>query len=392
MMKYLSKNKKSLAIILMIVFLVFLNGGIVKGAEDCEEGLQVNWPKSPAQTELCGDSGIPTMVKYFYEWGIFLGGLAAFIALVLAGFQYMTSVGNPAKMQEARDRAVHATLGLVLLLSSFLILNTLNPELTKLQPPSTEIGGLVYQKWKGERTEEPCEWVALYHKKEYEGLFAIITPDGTKPSSSYWADKHPEDLRKLDECIKVAEEGLELWGWTPGWGTDWRIDINSVKMEGACQANFYEGEYCGGSFMSLGKSTPNIETSMSIGRIDSVKGLDVAPPYPPEVENLGVEQTDGEWKLKGRVTDLGKETVVKCFFDYGPVLDITDEGEAVVNFNKSIPESPIEKYGTGEFEATINKTELEDNESYQEYGCGWRPVCSNLAGTGIGETATFKIE
>ena len=65
-----------------------------------------------------------------------LGGLLAFIALIIAGFLYLTSVGNPAKMKEAKDRVVWALGGLTLLLGSWLILNTINPQLTKLQLPS----------------------------------------------------------------------------------------------------------------------------------------------------------------------------------------------------------------------------------------------------------------
>jgi len=91
---------------------------------------------SPTGRRLTDDSSITELVAYFYEWGIALRGLAAFIALVSAGFQYLTSMGDPAKMKDAKDRIVSAILGLILLLSSWLILNTINPKLTTLTAPS----------------------------------------------------------------------------------------------------------------------------------------------------------------------------------------------------------------------------------------------------------------
>lgn len=111
---------------------------------------QVDWPESPGgHTSINltwqgrGDSclcllegGIPVFIKYFYEWGIALGGLAAFIALLAAGFMYLTSTGDPGKMKEAKERIYWAFGGLIFLLASWLILNTINPELTDLSVPT----------------------------------------------------------------------------------------------------------------------------------------------------------------------------------------------------------------------------------------------------------------
>lgn len=111
--------------------------------------LEVIWPLSPLGTNiedaLKPEGGLPVLVKYFYGWLIFLGGLAAFISLVIAGFQYLTSAGDPGKMGDAMSRIKSAGLGLVLLLASVLILNTINPQLTQLKmsgPKSSELENL----------------------------------------------------------------------------------------------------------------------------------------------------------------------------------------------------------------------------------------------------------
>ncbi len=134
--------------------------------------LELKWPSSPIGTRLENDSTFPDLVKYFYEWGISLGGLVAFISLVMAGFQYITSAGNAGKMKEARDQIDSAVLGLVLLLSSFLVLETINPQLTIFEPhefiletppyPIIELLGL-------SDIKKPCEEVLIYADSQCTG-------------------------------------------------------------------------------------------------------------------------------------------------------------------------------------------------------------------------------
>lgn len=93
--------------------------------------LEIAWPPSPMGTNLTDASTLTELSRYLYEWGIALGGLAAFIALLIAGFLYLTSVGDPQKLADARGRIIWALAGLVLLFAAWLILNTINPDLTR---------------------------------------------------------------------------------------------------------------------------------------------------------------------------------------------------------------------------------------------------------------------
>jgi len=132
-MRVAIKNKK------IIFFLAFLG---VFTLSTGALALEVDWPISPLGTNieeaLTPEGGLPKLVQYFYEWLIFLGGLATFIVLVIAGFQYLSSAGNTEKMRDAKSRIQSAGFGLILLLSSVLILNTINPQLTQLRMPSIE--------------------------------------------------------------------------------------------------------------------------------------------------------------------------------------------------------------------------------------------------------------
>jgi len=98
--------------------------------------LELTWPNSPFGTQLNDESTLTDLVRYLYEWGIFLGGVAVLVSLIIGGFLYLTSIGNPARMSEAKDRIFSALIGLVLLFSIYLILNTINPELTILTIPN----------------------------------------------------------------------------------------------------------------------------------------------------------------------------------------------------------------------------------------------------------------
>lgn len=175
------KNKNLILVFTILIFLV-LSTEIVFAVGK----LNVSWPKSPAGTDLnmaCTpitnpDCNLPTMVKYFYEWGIVLGGLAAFIALVIAGFQYLTSVGDPNRMKDAKDRAVSAVGGLVLLLASWLILNTISSQFVSLEEPEFKITTSTFGtiSFDLSTAAENCGFVVIYSDINYSGSQQKVVP------------------------------------------------------------------------------------------------------------------------------------------------------------------------------------------------------------------------
>jgi len=94
----------------------------------------VNWPPSPLGTNITPATQFHELIRYLYEWGIALGGIFVFIVIVKSGIEYLTSMGDPGKMSKSLESIKSAALGLILLLSSWLILNTINPQLTTLRP------------------------------------------------------------------------------------------------------------------------------------------------------------------------------------------------------------------------------------------------------------------
>ncbi len=78
---------------------------------------------------------IPVTLSDYLEWlyvfAISITGIAAVVTIAIGGVQYIISYGNPGKMTSAKDNITNALLGLLLAVSAWLILYTINPDLVK---------------------------------------------------------------------------------------------------------------------------------------------------------------------------------------------------------------------------------------------------------------------
>jgi hypothetical protein len=75
-------------------------------------------------------------MSQIYLYAIAVAGLLAVIMCIFGGYLVMSARGDGAQASKGRDFIYSSLVGLVLLLSAFLILNTLNPDLTMLDIPS----------------------------------------------------------------------------------------------------------------------------------------------------------------------------------------------------------------------------------------------------------------
>lgn len=133
-------SKKYLILIILIFFLAL--PGIVLGFE-----LQLDYPEILGKDlneiiNLPSEQQLSNLVLYLYYFFLSIAGIAAFVMIAWGGIGYLTSAGKPAAISEAKDRIFKAFLGLVILLASYLILNTISPDLLLLKPPKIELPGL----------------------------------------------------------------------------------------------------------------------------------------------------------------------------------------------------------------------------------------------------------
>jgi hypothetical protein len=77
-------------------------------------------------------NSLPLLLDQIFMILFSLGGLLAVVMLTLGGIQYMVSTVSSAK-NEGKRRAEAAIYGILILAGSYLILNTINPDLTRLK-------------------------------------------------------------------------------------------------------------------------------------------------------------------------------------------------------------------------------------------------------------------
>ncbi len=131
-----NSKKASLIFFALVLVLPLLAG--VCAAQD--KGLEIQYPVVPgAETPTTVKTPLPQYVRYIFNFSIWIAGFIAFIALIYGGVRYLTSAGNPSTMEDAKDQMFAGILGLLILLSSYLILANLNPQLVVLK---AELGPL----------------------------------------------------------------------------------------------------------------------------------------------------------------------------------------------------------------------------------------------------------
>ena len=231
-------TKKTTCIFLFTLLLV---AGILISSEVLAT-TQVSWPTSPLTgVTIDGDSELHHVVAYLYGWGIGLGVILAFLMIVVGGLQYMISGvgGDVATVAKALERIRSAILGLVLLLSSWLILNTINPQLTNLQPLPSLWGNedLIGDMMNMNRINEPpCDHVDLFIQRDFQGGYVTRRPS----SDDYYED--PFIYLSAIGWRKITDEDREILEEMEEAGTpDQRRIKNDEYIEAnSCSITLYE--------------------------------------------------------------------------------------------------------------------------------------------------------
>ena len=146
----LKEKKSKLFFLVLLLFLFMLGANFALAVE--LRAPEINYPSLPftgvlppqvflekiQEGEISGEAAFPLYVKYFYYLFLMIAGLLALGIMVYGGFLYLISAGAPVKMIAAKDQITGGILGLVILLSSYLILATINPQLAIFRLPGLE--------------------------------------------------------------------------------------------------------------------------------------------------------------------------------------------------------------------------------------------------------------
>jgi len=124
------KTKKFIIIFLVsvICFVFTLNAY----AQEARE-LEIDYPLIQGDQPERVTVPVPEYVRYIFNFAIWATGILALLVLIYAGIEYFLSTGNPEKIKTAKDRITAALIGLLILLGSYLILWSINPNLVSFE-------------------------------------------------------------------------------------------------------------------------------------------------------------------------------------------------------------------------------------------------------------------
>ncbi|MCD6500686.1 hypothetical protein J7K42_01565 [bacterium] len=119
------KFKKFIVSFAILLFLTLITFSFVSAQLIPE----IKYPKIGTK-EITATTTLGEYINYIFSFAIIVGVLITVGVLIYTGFLYLSSTGNPEQLGEAKSRIYAAFWGLIILLSSYLILNTVNPQLT----------------------------------------------------------------------------------------------------------------------------------------------------------------------------------------------------------------------------------------------------------------------
>ena len=153
------KNKFTLIISLFIFLFFILSFKVVYSADLIKFTPQIPIPgpnsipaNSPIGSEANGSFKVDLLSRYvksIYDYLIIIAGILAAVVMMGGGLLWLTSGGNESRVTQAKDLIFGSIIGLVLVFASYLILNTINPDLLNLcslemetvAPKKIEAGG-----------------------------------------------------------------------------------------------------------------------------------------------------------------------------------------------------------------------------------------------------------
>ncbi len=112
------------SIIILIVFLGLFFGNISLVSA---ETTILDPAGNPIETSP--QNGFVSYLNNLFKFAIIFSALIAVIIITIAGFQYILAGGNVGVVEKAKNDITQAILGLLLVLASYLILYTINPDL-----------------------------------------------------------------------------------------------------------------------------------------------------------------------------------------------------------------------------------------------------------------------
>jgi len=94
--------------------------------------LQLDYPKLGSNLTINETTTFPELVAYLFQFSIYLAAVIVFVSVIIGGLKWIDSAGSASKILDAKDQILSSFLGLIILLSAWLTLNVISPNMTVL--------------------------------------------------------------------------------------------------------------------------------------------------------------------------------------------------------------------------------------------------------------------
>jgi len=164
-------TKKIIAFSFFLVFIFALTLPVLAADENNNENLKhykFQIPIGKLKEMNINGNSIGIYISEIYKYLIGIVGILATVVIMIGGVIWMTAGGNASRIGEAKAWIGGALMGLVLALSSYTILNTIDPDLVSLKninvTPIDEIG-CCFENGKAEySSQKKCS--GIWHSKQ----------------------------------------------------------------------------------------------------------------------------------------------------------------------------------------------------------------------------------
>jgi len=229
----MDEKKRDIKCFFLLLLFLFLGASFIYA----QKPLEVTYPQIPgALTPTTTKTALPDYIRYVFQLSLFAGALVALGSFIYGGVRYLISAGSPIAQKIAQSQISAGILGLIILVSAYIILNTINPQLVAFQvslpsgapnvsllPGSLEIeptslleiplGGLVENLWGKRKIDYPLELAGFYEKGFkptdcYDFDLGGLSPTGD--ATVLLANNDRLDcIQKLSESIRIKGEKLK---------------------------------------------------------------------------------------------------------------------------------------------------------------------------------------
>ena len=195
------------------------------------------------KNQVCQIPWIANYIQGIYKYALGIAGILATVVMMFGGFLWLMSAGNPQMIGDAKNWITGAVTGLILLFTSYIILYTVNPELTILKPITL---GTISQMEDTKLADANSNSTSQQYKNMPCPSSGELSTGVNFYATGYYKPAHNDN--SLDTLCKISMQcDCTTWGSskdnTPGINCD-KLYGNSYPNWRPCKAFTVGSDYC----------------------------------------------------------------------------------------------------------------------------------------------------